>query len=90
MSERGSRDVVGEAVDAVTLGQDVEWERCARLATPAERRALDRLRRFTRLFPAIDAAGRGSAATPAPFALGSGFTRRAVCSSWPSPRSRWG
>ncbi|MCY4025764.1 MAG: serine/threonine-protein kinase [Acidobacteria bacterium] len=78
MSESGSRDLVGEAVDAVTLGQDVQWERCARLATPAERRALDKLRRFTRLFPAIDAAERGSVAAPAPFALASGFTRRAV------------
>ena len=78
MSESGSRDLVGEAVDAVTLGQDVQWERCARLATPADRRALDKLRRFTRLFPAIDAAERGSVAAPAPFALASGFTRRAV------------
>ena len=78
MSESGSRDVVGEAVDAVTLGQDVEWERCARLATPAERRALDRLRRFTRLFPAVDATGRGSAAAPAPFVPAGGSTRRAV------------
>ena len=78
MSESGSRDVVGEAVDAVTLGHDVQWERCARLATGAERRILDRLRRFTRLFPTIDATGRGSATAPAPFALKSGFTRRAI------------
>ena len=77
MSERGSEDVVGEAVDAVTLGQDEEWERCARLATPAERCALDRLRRFTRLFPALDATGRGAATAPVP-ARASCFPRRAV------------
>ena len=46
MSESDSRDIVGDAVDAVTLNQDVQWERCAKRATPAERRALDKLRRW--------------------------------------------
>ena len=77
MSKSDSRDVVGDVVDAVTLNQDVQWERCARLSTPAERRALDRLRRFARLFATIDATGRGSATSPAPRAFASGFSGRA-------------
>ena len=28
MHKDDSRDVVGDAVDAVTLNQDVQWERC--------------------------------------------------------------
>ena len=36
--------------DAVTLNQDVQWERCARLAAAADRRALDNLREVTRAF----------------------------------------
>ena len=78
MSKSDSRDVVGDAVDAVTLNQDVQWERCAKLATPAERRALNRLRRFARLFATIDATGRASVTSPAPLAFASGFSGRAV------------
>ncbi len=77
MSESDSRDVVGEAVDAVTLNEDVDWQRYKNRATPAQRRALDRLRRFARLFSSIDA-GRGSATSPPPLESASGFTRRAV------------
>ena len=78
MSERDSRGVVDEAVDAVTLNQDVQWDRCASLATPAERRALGRLRRFTRLFAALRPTRGGSVTSPSPPAFASGFTRRAV------------
>ena len=71
-------DVVGEAVNAVMLNQEVQWERCAQLATPAERRALDMLRA---LVPVFFTAGkdteRASSAAPAvPFE--GRFTRRAV------------
>ena len=52
------RDIVGDAVDAVTLRQDVQWERCARLATAPERRALDTLRELSRIFPDSDPAWR--------------------------------
>ena len=78
MSESDSRGVVDEAVDAVTLKQDVQWDRCASVATPAERRALDRLRRFTRLFAALQPTGRESVTLPSPPAFASGFTLRAV------------
>ena len=49
--------VVVDAADAVTLNQDVPWERCAGLATPAGRRALAKLRALSRAF----AGGRGTA-----------------------------
>ena len=52
------RDIVDDAVDAITLNQDVDWDRCARIATPAERRALEMLRPLARFF-----AG-GEATTP--------------------------
>lgn len=54
MGRDDSRDVVGDAVDAVTLNQDVQWERCERLVTPAERRALGTLRALAPLFTAGD------------------------------------
>ena len=37
-------DIVDDVADALTLNQEVPWERCEKLATPAERRALDNLR----------------------------------------------
>ncbi len=73
MHKADSRDVVGDAVDAVTLNQDVQWERCARLATPAECRALDTLRSLARLFTGSDAARTMPVSGEA-----GGFTRRAV------------
>ncbi len=81
MRRDDSGDVVGDAIDAVTLNQDVQWDRCARLATPAERRALDTLRALARVFTtAGDGAGRASSTSPpgpaVPFAGGS--ARRVV------------
>ena len=49
--------VVSEAVDAVTSSREVDWARCARLATPTGRRALDNLRAVSRAF----AGSRGEA-----------------------------
>ena len=37
-------DLVLEVADALTRSQEVQWERCARQATPAKRRSLDNLR----------------------------------------------
>ena len=39
-----------DVADAVTRGQEVEWERCARLATSANRHALANLRALSGLF----------------------------------------
>ena len=50
MPDENPDDIVVDAADAVTLNQDVEWERCARLAPPASRGALDNLRILARAF----------------------------------------
>ena len=60
-------DIVGDAVDAVTLNQDVQWERCASLAAPSERRALDTLRELSRIFAGSDPAGIAPSTAPGPF-----------------------
>ena len=64
MPEDGPGDVVGDAVDAVTLNQAVHWERCARLAAPVERRALDTLRQLSRIFAGSEAAGLAPSTAP--------------------------
>ena len=72
--------LVAEVADALTLRQDVDWERCARLATPSNRRLLDNLRLIARIASCF----RASASTPpgpaAPLAaIGAGLlARRAV------------
>ena len=80
MRGNDSGNVVRDAVDAVTLNQDVQWDRCARLATPAERRTLDTLRALARIFPSGDGTGPAPSTPPAtpaaPFA--GGVARRAV------------
>ena len=49
-------DIVVDAADAVTLNQEVQWDRCARLATPAGRGALAKLRALSRAFASAHAA----------------------------------
>ena len=80
MRGNDSEDIVGEAVDAVTLNQDVQWDRCARLATPAERRNLGTLRALSRIFTAGDGTAPAPSASPAAFAtpFAEGIARRAV------------
>ena len=80
MTREAPGDVVADAVDAVTLNQHVPWERCTRLATPSERRALGTLRGLSRIFAEGDAAGLAPSTTPEP-PVGFGadsFIRRAV------------
>ena len=66
------RRAVTDVADALTLDQEVEWERCAGLATPANRRVLDSLRSLGAIFagrPAADAALRsGPPTSTEPFA----------------------
>ena len=57
-------DIVVDAADAVTLNQDVQWERCARLAAPASRGALDNLRTLSRAFASGPAAGHAAPGSP--------------------------
>lgn len=70
--------LVGDAADAVAWHEDVQWERRARLATPAGRRMLDNLRALAPLFAAGRAQARATttAGTAAPQA-GAGVPRAA-------------
>ena len=78
----GRDDVVVDAAEALTLNQDVQWDRCARLATPAGRRSLDVLRVVARVRDAFhagaDAPTGSSAATAAEPSAGV-WVRRAAC-----------
>ena len=81
MGNDGRDDVVVDVAEALTLNQDVQWDRCARLATPASRRLLDGLRVVARVreaFHAVaDASPGSSAATTAEPPAGV-FVRRAA------------
>ncbi len=50
------KDPIADAADAVTLNQDVQWDRCAKLTAPGEHWALDNLRALARIFAASPAA----------------------------------
>lgn len=50
-------DILDDVADALTRNQEVEWERCARLATPDNRRALGNLRALAGTFRDRIAAG---------------------------------
>ena len=68
-------DLVAEVADALTRNQAVQWERCARLAAPADRGALDNLRAIAPAILGRDAPGDAPPAGPG--------------SSW-SALARWG
>ena len=61
MRKEDSDDIVVDAADAVTLNQDVEWERCERLVAPASRGVLDNLRLLSRAFTSRPATAHASA-----------------------------
>ena len=65
MRRDDSGDIVDDAVDAVTLSRDVQWDRCAQLATPAQRRALWTLRTLVPIFTGVDGADRASSSSSA-------------------------
>ena len=49
MDNEGHDDLIDEVADALTLRQDVDWERCARLVTPSNRWLLENLRAIARV-----------------------------------------
>ena len=55
-------DLVADVADALARNQEVQWERCARLASPANRSALDNLRALAGAFRDRIAAGAASPA----------------------------
>ena len=60
MDSEDRNDLVSETADAVAWNEDVEWDRCAESATPANRRMLDNLRALAPVFAAGGIAGPGS------------------------------
>ena len=65
MDEDGRDRVVVEVADALTLDQDVDWDRRAREAAPASRRTLDNLRLVAGLLADFRGAGRHGGGVPA-------------------------
>jgi len=57
MHRKDPDEVVVDVADAVTLGQEVRWDRYARQATPVGRRGLAKLRALSRAFAGGHAAG---------------------------------
>ena len=75
MSERG---LLADVADAVAAHQEVDWERCAARARPAQRRALDQLRTFAGICRAAGVGGGASGGGAARDRQGSRLARRAV------------
>ena len=48
-NDEGHDDLIDDVADALTLRQDVDWERCARLVTPSNRWLLENLRVIARV-----------------------------------------
>ena len=78
MSTDDRDDLVGEVADALTLDQQVQWERCARLAAGAEREQIENLRVIERVLASRPAAGPAAEAVPATRLYGSAVVRRVV------------
>ena len=71
-------DLVGDVADALTLDQQVQWERCARLAAGAERAQIENLRVIERVLASRPVAGQASETMQATRSYGSAVMRRAV------------
>ena len=78
MSTDDRDDLVGDVADALTLAQQVQWERCARLAAGAEREQIENLRVIERVLASRPAAGPAAEAVPATRLYGSAVLGRVV------------
>ena len=65
MDNEGHDDLIDEVADALTLRQDVDWERCARLVTPSNRWLLENLRVIARVAAECRASVNASRPPPA-------------------------
>ncbi len=61
MGEEERDPLVVDVADALTLNQDVDWDRCAREATPAKRRTIENLRLVADLLADFRAQGEAAA-----------------------------
>ena len=71
-------DLVGDVADALTLDQQVQWERCARLAAGADREKIENLRVIERVLASRPAAGQASETVRATRPYSSAVVRHAV------------
>ena len=71
-------DLVGEVADALTLDQQVQWERCSRLAAGADREQIENLRVIESVLASRPVAGPGSEAAEATRAYGGAVLGRVV------------
>ena len=71
-------DLVGDVADALTLDQQVQWERCARLAAGAERAQIENLRVIERVLASRPVAGPAAETVPATRFYGRAVVRHAV------------
>lgn len=80
MSNGDRNGLIADVADAVTLDHDVQWDRCAELATPADREKLDNLRLISRVLRSRRRVGQTtgipSATSSGPYA--GAFVRRAI------------
>ena len=65
MSDDDRNDLIADVADALTLDHDVQWDRCAELAAPADREKLENLRVIARVFRSRRHAGQTLAAAAA-------------------------
>ena len=65
MSDDDRNDLIADVADALTLDHDVQWDRCAELAAPADREKLENLRVIARVFRSRRHAEQTPAALPA-------------------------
>ena len=59
-NDEGHDDLIDDVADALTLRQDVDWERCARLVMPSNRWLLENLRVIARVAAACRASAHAS------------------------------
>ena len=78
MGEDRRDPVVVDVADALTLDQDVDWDRCAREAAPASRRTLENLRLVADLLAHFRAPGDTAAASALPGGVAVRFAVRAL------------
>ena len=71
-------DLVGDVADALTLDQQVQWERVGRLAAGAERAQIENLRVFERVLASRPVAGPAAETVPATRFYGRAGVRHAV------------
>ena len=64
VSDKERNGLIADVADALTLDHDVQWDRCAELATPADRGTLENLRVIARVFKSRRHTGETSAALP--------------------------